>query len=33
MLTAPLLSMLVLPAAFHLLILRRLRKASDMRFL
>ncbi len=29
MLTAPLLSMLVLPAAFHLLILRRLRKASE----
>jgi len=29
MLTAPLLSMLVLPAAFHLLILRRLRRASE----
>ncbi|MBB6243859.1 CusA/CzcA family heavy metal efflux RND transporter [Rhodanobacter sp. MP1X3] len=29
MLTAPLLSMLVLPAAFHLLILRRLGKASE----
>jgi len=29
MLTAPLLSMLVLPAAFHLLILRRLRKAGE----
>jgi Cu(I)/Ag(I) efflux system membrane protein CusA/SilA len=29
MLTAPLLSMLVIPAAFHLLISRRLRKASE----
>jgi Cu(I)/Ag(I) efflux system membrane protein CusA/SilA len=29
MVTAPLLSMLVIPAAFHLLISRRLRKASE----
>jgi Cu(I)/Ag(I) efflux system membrane protein CusA/SilA len=29
MLTAPLLSMLVIPAAFHLLVLRRLRRAGQ----
>jgi len=29
MLTAPLLSMLVIPAAFHLLVLRRLRRAKQ----